>query len=41
MKKIKIKTTKIKNNCIAKMKVMNKIQCIKIYKNYVCVVIYK
>ena len=35
MKKTMIKITNIKNNCIIKIKIMNKIQYIKIYKSYV------
>ena len=30
-----MKVTDIKKNCIAKIKTMNKIQCIKIHKDYV------
>ena len=35
IKGTKIKATRIKNNCIAKIKSINKIQCIKIHRNYV------
>ena len=29
-----MKTTNVKSNCIIKIKIVVKIQCIKIYKNY-------
>ena len=35
-----MKAISIKNNCIGKIKIMNKIQCIKIHKNHICVAIY-
>ena len=34
-KEAMMKTTNVKNNCIVKIKIMNKIQCIKIHKSYV------
>ena len=34
-KEIKIKITRIKSNCAVKIKSMNEIQCIKIFRNYV------
>ena len=34
-KLVKMKATSIKNNCIVKIKIINKIQCIKIHKSYV------
>ena len=35
-----MKATNVKSNYIVKIKIMNEIQCIKIYENYICVVIY-
>ena len=35
-----MKAINVKSNCIAKIKTINEIQCIKIYKNYAYVVIY-
>ena len=32
--KNKVKITNVKNNCIARIKIMNKIQCIKTHKSY-------
>ena len=40
MKKSILKITNAKNNCIAKTKIINEVQCIKIDNNYVCVAIY-
>ena len=39
-KKTIMKVTNIKNNCIIRIKIMNKIQHIKIRKSHVCVAIY-
>ena len=35
-----MKATDTKNNYSIKIKIINKIQCAEIHKNYVCVVIY-
>ena len=35
-----VKATSIKNNCVVKIKIINKIQRTKIHKNHACVVIY-
>ena len=39
-KKTMMKVTSVKNNCIIRIKIMNEIQCIKIYKSYICIAIY-
>ena len=38
MKRAIMKATNVKNNCIVKIKIVNKIQCIKIHWNYVVLV---
>ena len=36
IKKTIMKTINVKSNCTVKIKIMNKIQCIKIHENYNC-----